>query len=289
MTGDTLSIAGWRHIYSGKVRDLYESNEPSLSHVVLVVASDRVSAFDHVLEPAIPGKGEHLTALTNWWFERLQVANHLSSEVAVPAEVAGRATVAKRLDMFPIECVVRGYISGSGWKDYLATGSICGVALPAGLQFGDKLPEPIFTPAYKAPLGEHDENIDFDRVIELIGQAHAEELRRLSIEVFNRASHLAESAGLILADTKFEFGVDPATGVTTLGDEVLTPDSSRYWSREAWLGGERKDSFDKQIVRNWLAENWDQTGEPPRLPASVVEQTAAKYADLVRRLTSIVS
>lgn len=289
MTGDALSIAGWKHIYSGKVRDLYESNDPSLAHVVLVVASDRVSAFDHVLEPAIPGKGEHLTALTNWWFERLPVANHLSSEVAVPAEVAGRATVAKRLDMFPIECVVRGYISGSGWKDYLATGSICGVALPAGLQFGDKLPEPIFTPAYKAPLGEHDENIDFDRVVELIGQAHAEELRRLSIEVFNRASQLAESAGLILADTKFEFGVDPATGVTTLGDEVLTPDSSRYWSREAWLGGERKDSFDKQIVRNWLADNWDQTGEPPRLPASVVEQTAAKYADLVRRLTSIVS
>lgn len=289
MTGDTLSIAGWKHIYSGKVRDLYESSDPSLAHVVLVVASDRVSAFDHVLEPAIPGKGEHLTALTNWWFERLPVANHLSSEVAVPAEVAGRATVAKRLDMFPIECVVRGYISGSGWKDYLATGSICGVALPAGLQFGDKLPEPIFTPAYKAPLGEHDENIDFDRVVELIGQDHAEELRRLSIEVFNRASQLAESAGLILADTKFEFGVDPATGVTTLGDEVLTPDSSRYWSREAWLGGERKDSFDKQIVRNWLADNWDQTGEPPRLPASVVEQTAAKYADLVSRLTSIAS
>ena len=287
MAAETLAIAGWKHIYSGKVRDLYESNDPALSHVVLVVASDRVSAFDHVLEPAIPGKGEHLTRLTNWWFERLSVPNHLSDAVPVPAEVAGRATVAKRLDMFPIECVVRGYISGSGWKDYLATGSICGVELPSGLEFGDKLPEPIFTPAYKAPLGEHDENIDFDRVVELIGKEHAEELRRLSIEVFNSASELADRAGLILADTKFEFGVDPATGVTTLGDEVLTPDSSRYWSREAWLGGERKDSFDKQIVRNWLAENWDQTGEPPRLPASVVEQTAAKYADLVSRLTSL--
>lgn len=287
MAAETLAIAGWKHIYSGKVRDLYESNDPALSHVVLVVASDRVSAFDHVLEPAIPGKGEHLTRLTNWWFERLSVPNHLSDAVPVPAEVAGRATVAKRLDMFPIECVVRGYISGSGWKDYLATGSICGVELPSGLEFGDKLPEPIFTPAYKAPLGEHDENIDFDRVVELIGKEHAEELRRLSIEVFNSASELADRAGLILADTKFEFGVDPATGVTTLGDEVLTPDSSRYWSRDAWLGGERKDSFDKQIVRNWLAENWDQTGEPPRLPASVVEQTAAKYADLVSRLTSL--
>lgn len=287
MSVSPMQISGWRHIYSGKVRDLYESLDPGLSHVVLVVASDRVSAFDHVLEPSIPGKGEHLTTLTNWWFEHLDVPNHLSDEVAVPDEVRGRATVAKRLDMFPIECVVRGYISGSGWKDYLASGSICGVELPAGLEFGDKLPEPIFTPAYKAPLGEHDENIDFARVVELIGQAHAEELRRLSLEVFNRASALAEQAGLILADTKFEFGIDPATGLTTLGDEVLTPDSSRYWSRDAWMGGERKDSFDKQIVRNWLADNWDQTGEPPRLPDKVVAQTAAKYAELVSRLTSL--
>ena len=287
MAEQALAIAGWHHIYSGKVRDLYESDDSALAEVVLVVASDRVSAFDHVLEPEIPGKGKHLTTLTNWWFERLSVPNHLSDAVAVPAEVAGRATVAKRLDMFPIECVVRGYISGSGWKDYLATGSICGVSLPAGLQFGDRLPEPIFTPAYKAPLGEHDENIDFTRVVELIGQQNADELRRLSLEVFSRASELAEEAGLILADTKFEFGVDPANGAITLGDEVLTPDSSRYWSREAWLSGERKDSFDKQIVRNWLADNWDQTGEPPRLPASVVEQTAAKYADLVSRLTAL--
>lgn len=287
MSGQARPIAGWHHIYSGKVRDLYESDDSSLANVVLVVASDRVSAFDHILEPEIPGKGKHLTTLTNWWFERLAVPNHISDAVAVPAEVAGRATVAKRLEMFPIECVVRGYISGSGWKDYLANGSICGVSLPSGLQFGDKLPEPIFTPAYKAPMGEHDENIDFARVVELIGQDNADELRLLSLEVFARASELAERAGLILVDTKFEFGVDPDTGAITLGDEVLTPDSSRYWSRDAWLSGERKDSFDKQIVRNWLAENWDQTGEPPRLPASIVEQTAAKYADLVNRLTAL--
>lgn len=282
----TQAIAGWTHTYSGKVRDLYESEDPKLSHLILVVASDRVSAFDTVLEPAIPGKGKHLTTLTNWWFDRLEVPNHLTTEVAVPAEVAGRATVAKKLEMFPIECVVRGYISGSGWKDYLATGKICGVELPEGLTFGGRLPQPIFTPAYKAPLGEHDENIDFDTVIELIGTENAEALRKLSLDTFTRASELAEHAGLILADTKFEFGIDPATGVITLGDEVLTPDSSRFWSKAAWERGERKESFDKQIVRNWLAENWDQKGTPPALPAEIVAQTADKYAELVERLTS---
>jgi phosphoribosylaminoimidazole-succinocarboxamide synthase len=289
----TIEISGWKHVYSGKVRDLYESIDPALSHLILVVASDRVSAFDHVLEPAIPGKGAHLTQLTNWWFDRLDVPNHVSHEVPVPAEVAGRGTVAKKLDMFPIECVVRGYISGSGWKEYLATGAICGVELPAGLEFGDRLPTPIFTPAYKAPLGEHDENITFDRVVELIGPDDAVALRDLSLEIFTDASALAEKSGLILADTKFEFGTDPLnvddeTGepVITLGDEVLTPDSSRFWSMAAWQAGERKESFDKQIVRNWLAENWDQTGEPPALPAEIVEQTAEKYAELVERLTN---
>jgi phosphoribosylaminoimidazole-succinocarboxamide synthase len=181
--------------------------------------------------------------------------------------------------------VVRGYISGSGWKEYQATGSICGVPLEAGLTFGAKLAEPIFTPAFKAELGEHDENISFEKVVEIIGKQHANELRDLSIHIFIRASELADKAGLILADTKFEFGIDPATGVTTLGDEVLTPDSSRFWSRAAWERGERKDSFDKQIVRNWLADNWDQTGTPPLLPTAIVEQTAAKYAELVERLT----
>jgi phosphoribosylaminoimidazole-succinocarboxamide synthase len=288
-TGGAIAINGWKHVYSGKVRDLYESENPDLQHLILVVASDRVSAFDTVLDPAITGKGKHLTTLTNWWFERLGVPNHLSTEVPVPAEVAGRATVAKKLEMFPIECVVRGYISGSGWKDYQATGSICGVALPEGLTFGGKLPEPIFTPAYKAPLGEHDENIDFDRVIELIGEDNAIALRDLSLSVFKKASELAEHAGLILADTKFEFGIDPANGAITLGDEVLTPDSSRFWSKAAWDRGERKDSFDKQIVRNWLAENWNQVGQPPALPAEIVAQTADKYAELVERLTSEVA
>ena len=283
------NISGWKHVYSGKVRDLYESADANLSHLILVVASDRVSAFDHVLEPAIPNKGKHLTTLTNWWFDRLDVPNHVSLEVEIPQEVFGRATVAKKLEMFPIECVVRGYISGSGWKDYQATGTICGVELPEGLQFGGKLPEPIFTPAFKAELGDHDENISFERVVEIIGEQHANELKNLSIKIFNRASELAEKAGLILADTKFEFGIDPATGVTTLGDEVLTPDSSRFWSKSAWERGERKDSFDKQIVRNWLADNWDQTGTPPELPNEIVAQTAAKYAELVERLTQEVA
>ena len=286
-----LQLDGWKHVYSGKVRDLYESTDPNFAHLILVVASDRVSAFDHVLEPSIPGKGVHLTTLTNWWFERLGVTNHVSHELDVPAEVAGRATVAKKLDMFPIECVVRGYISGSGWKEYQADRTICGVELPEGLTFGAKLPEPIFTPAFKAELGDHDENITFERVVELIGEADATALRDLSLQIFAKASELAEKAGLILADTKFEFGRDPKTGEITLGDEVLTPDSSRFWSRAAWERGERKDSFDKQVVRNWLAENWDasSTTLPPALPQAIVDQTAGKYAELVERLTSAVA
>ena len=284
-----VDIAGWAHTYSGKVRDLYESTDPALSHLILVVASDRVSAFDHVLEPAIPNKGMHLTTLTNWWFDRLEIANHTSHEIDVPKEVAGRGTIAKKLEMFPIECVVRGYISGSGWKEYETSGTVCGIKLPAGLQFGGKLSEPIFTPAYKAPMGEHDENITFDRVVELIGVENANALRDLSLKVFKKASELAEQAGLILADTKFEFGIDPATGQITLGDEVLTPDSSRFWSKAAWERGERKDSFDKQIVRNWLADNWNQQGTPPELPKEIVAQTADKYAELVERLTSEVA
>ena len=284
-----IEIPNWKHVYSGKVRDLYESEDPKLNHLILVVASDRVSAFDHVLEPAIPNKGKHLTTLTNWWFDRLDVPNHTTNEVAVPAAVAGRGTIAKKLEMFPIECVVRGYISGSGWKEYEANGTVCGIKLPEGLHFGGKLPEPIFTPAYKAPMGEHDENITFERVVELIGVDNANALRDLSIKVFNKASELSEHAGLILADTKFEFGIDPATGAITLGDEVLTPDSSRFWSKAAWDRGERKDSFDKQIVRNWLADNWDQQGTPPALPNEIVAQTAGKYAELVERLTQEVA
>jgi phosphoribosylaminoimidazole-succinocarboxamide synthase len=284
-------IDGWHHVYSGKVRDLYESEDAALGHLILVVASDRVSAFDHVLEPAIPGKGKYLTTLTNWWFDRLDVPNHISLEAEVPQSVAGRATVAKKLEMFPIECVVRGYISGSGWKEYQDLGTVCGVNLPEGLTFGAKLPAPIFTPAFKAELGDHDENISFERVVELIGETDANALRDLSLKVFKRATELAEKAGLILADTKFEFGRDPKTGAITLGDEVLTPDSSRYWSQAAWERGERKDSYDKQLVRNWLAENWDQAegSEPPSLPPHIVEQTSAKYAELVERLTTAIA
>jgi phosphoribosylaminoimidazole-succinocarboxamide synthase len=195
--------------------------------------------------------------------------------------------IAKKLDMYPIECVVRGYISGSGWKEYQATGKVCGIELPEGLQFGDRLPFPIYTPAFKAPQGEHDENITFEQTIELVGREMAGQLRDASIEIFIKASELAEKAGLILADTKFEFGNDPKTNMLTLGDEVLTPDSSRFWDRNLWEQGVRDQSFDKQIVRNWLAENWDQSGEPPVLPAEIVEQTAAKYAELKAKLTAI--
>ncbi len=282
-----MELQGFRHIYSGKVRELFEPVDPNFSHLVLIVASDRVSAFDHVLDPEVPGKGENLTAMTNFWFDRLDVPNHRSNELEVPAEVAGRAMIAKRLEMYPVECVVRGYLSGSGWKEYQQFGTVCGIELPAGLGFGDKLPHPIFTPAFKAEQGEHDENITFEQTIELVGAKVAEELRDLSIGIFIKASQLATKAGLILADTKFEFGNDPRTNLMTLGDEVLTPDSSRYWDRELWEQGVRDQSFDKQIVRNWLAQNWDQTGEPPTLPEEVVNLTAQKYAELRNKLITI--
>lgn len=280
------TIAGWKHVYSGKVRDLYESEKASLSDLILIVASDRISAFDNILDPAIPGKGENLTAVTNFWFEKLSVANHLATVIEVPKEVAGRATVAKRLSMYPIECVVRGYISGSGYKEYLTTGAICGVKLASGLQDGDKLPTPIFTPAFKAELGSHDENINFERVIEIVGEDVAKKLRELSLSIFESASVIANKAGLILADSKFEFGSDPATGEMVLGDEVLTPDSSRYWDKAAYEAGNRGISFDKQIVRNWLLENWDpESGsKPPVLSSEVVARTSSRYAELREKL-----
>jgi phosphoribosylaminoimidazole-succinocarboxamide synthase len=276
-------IPGWRPTYSGKVRDLYAPEDGSDDRL-LVVASDRVSAFDFLLEPAIPGKGEILTALSLWWFPRLPVPNHLIDPQVVPAEVTGRAMLVRSLDMYPIECVVRGYLSGSGWVEYQQTQSVCGVPLPAGLQNGDRLPEPIYTPAYKAPLGEHDENIPFERTVELVGAERAEELRQLSLDVFLVASVAAEDRGLILADTKFEFGADRETGETRLADEVLTSDSSRYWDAAEWNAGRRGQSFDKQIVRDWLALNWDRTGTPPRLPLEIVERTAARYLELYTRL-----
>jgi phosphoribosylaminoimidazole-succinocarboxamide synthase len=282
-----VELKGFRHIYSGKVRELYEPTDPDFKHLVLIVASDRVSAFDHVLSPEIPGKGENLTAMTNFWFDRLDVSNHRSEQLEVPQEVSGRAMIAKRLEMYPVECVVRGYLSGSGWKEYQQSGTVCGIELPEGLGFGDKLPHPIFTPAFKAEQGEHDENITFEQTIELVGSKVAEELRDLSIGIFINASRLAQKAGLILADTKFEFGNDPRTNLMTLGDEVLTPDSSRYWDKALWEQGVRDQSFDKQIVRNWLAQNWDQRGEPPTLPQEVVTLTAQKYAELKNKLITI--
>ena len=282
-----MEFPGFRHLYSGKVRELFEPIDPDFSHLVLIVASNRISAFDHVLEPEIPGKGANLTRMTNWWFDHIDFPNHRSEELAAPAEIADRAVVAKRLEMYPVECVVRGYISGSGWKEYQQSGTICGVELPEGLGFGDKLPQPIFTPAFKAPQGEKDENITFEQTIELVGEKIAVALRDASLEIFRTASAIAEQAGLILADTKFEFGADPKTGELTLGDEVLTPDSSRYWDRVQWAAGVRDQSFDKQMVRNWLSENWDGSGEPPRLSDEIVSISAERYSLLAEKLTGV--
>lgn len=300
-----LEPAGWQHVYSGKVRDLYRPVDPSGGDRMLVVASDRVSAFDHVLSPGIPGKGELLTTLSLWWFDQLaggdggrSIPNHLAASHTlgagddlidlIPAAVSGRAMVVKSLDMQPVECVVRGYLTGSGWAEYRESGTVCGIALPEGLANGDRLPEPIFTPAYKAPMGEHDENISFAQTVELVGAERAEELRALSLEIYARAARTSEKHGVILADTKFEFGVD-ADGVMTLADEVLTSDSSRYWDAAAWASGatpaERMASFDKQIVRDWLAAHWDQQGTPPELPDDIVERTAARYRELLELLT----
>ncbi|NLP84984.1 phosphoribosylaminoimidazolesuccinocarboxamide synthase [Microbacterium sp. CFH 90308] len=316
-TPSALDLPGWRHVYSGKVRDLYvpaDTAEGAQPARMLVVASDRVSAFDHVLDPGIPGKGVLLTTLSLWWFDRLagadggrSIPNHLAAshtltrgadgeantaddvQRLIPDAVTGRAMVVKSLDMQPIECVVRGYLTGSGWAEYQADGTVCGIPLPAGLSNGDRLPEPIYTPAFKAPMGEHDENISFERTVELVGADRAEELRDLSLEIYARAARTAEGRGVILADTKFEFGVDE-NGVMTLADEVLTSDSSRYWDAAAWESGttpeERMASFDKQIVRDWLAANWDKQGEPPALPQDVVERTAARYRELLDLLTS---
>ncbi|WP_347346318.1 phosphoribosylaminoimidazolesuccinocarboxamide synthase [Microbacterium sp.] len=289
-----LAIPGWRHVYSGKVRDLYVDDDAADGRM-LVVASDRVSAFDHVLSPGIPGKGALLTTLSLWWFGRLAgadggraIPNHLVDGAEVPDAVAGRAMVVGKLDMLPVECVVRGYLTGSGWAEYRASGTVCGLPLPEGLSNGDRLPEPIYTPAYKAPLGEHDENISFEQTVELVGAERAAQLRDLSLEVYARAARTAEAHGLILADTKFEFGVD-ADGVLRLADEVLTSDSSRYWDAAAWASGttpeERMASFDKQIVRDWLAAHWDKRGTPPELPADIVARTADKYRELLDRLT----
>ncbi|MGK0742808.1 phosphoribosylaminoimidazolesuccinocarboxamide synthase [Leucobacter sp. Z1108] len=295
------ALAGWRHTYSGKVRDLYEP-ETGDGTFLLVVASDRISAFDHVLEPPISGKGTLLTGLSRWWFDQLDVPNHLvdaddarrgehdgPAAPPVPDEVGARAMLTRKLEMYPIECVVRGALTGSGYAEYRETGAVCGIKLPAGITDGDLLDEPIYTPAYKAPLGEHDENITFERSAELVGSEVAAQLRDVSLATFTRARELAAARGLVLADTKFEFGRDPHTGELVLADEVLTSDSSRYWDLAAYESGstpaEKMASFDKQIVRDWLAAHWDKTGEPPVLPREIVDRTLGRYAELFTRLT----
>ena len=292
-------LPGWRHVYSGKVRDLYEPDaspegvalRERHGDVVLVVASDRVSAYDHVLSPGIPGKGVVLTQLSLWWFEQLTdlVPNHVVS-TDVPQAVAGRAMVCRRLDMFPVECVARGYLTGSGLAEYRESGEVTGIALPAGLVDGSRLPEPIFTPATKAALGDHDENVRFSVVVDTVGPETAETLRDLTLAVYARAEGVARERGVILADTKLEFGTDPVTGAVTLGDEVLTPDSSRFWPADAWEPGHAQPSFDKQFVRDWLtsdASGWDRASDapPPTLPDDVVERTRARYLEAYERLT----
>lgn len=280
----------WKLVYSGKVRELYipqSASDIADAGRLLLVASDRVSAFDHVLEPEIPGKGAVLTALSRWWCEHLDgVAHHLTPE-SPPLEIADRAMVALPLEMFPVECVVRGYLAGSGWKEYQTSQTVGGVSLPSGLSEGDALPEVLFTPATKAELGDHDENITFDQMADIVSLDVATRLKDLSVMIYSQARAIGQARGLIVADTKFEFGRHPTTGEITLGDEVLTSDSSRYWDAEIYAKGGigRLDSFDKQLIRNWLLENWSGEGTPPTLPAELVALTQARYAELFERLT----
>jgi phosphoribosylaminoimidazole-succinocarboxamide synthase len=272
----------------GKVREIYDAGSDRL----LLVASDRISAYDHVLPTPIPDKGRVLTALSVWWFEQLTpvlasfgASHHLVSAADVPASVAGRAMLVRRLEMLPVECVARGYLSGSGTVEYSTTGSIRDVALPAGLVEGSRLPSPVFTPSTKAEVGEHDEAIDFAAVVAAVGESRASELRELTVALYRRGAEIAEDAGIILADTKFEFGVRPDGGLV-LGDEVLTPDSSRFWPAVTWSPGAPQPSFDKQYVRNWLTSSgWDRVSPPPELPSDVVEATRDRYVTAYEQLT----
>lgn len=279
-------LDGLRRLHSGKVRDLYETADGLL----LMVASDRISAFDFVLPTPVPDKGRILTQLSLWWFDQLAdlVPNHVLS-TGVPAEVAGRAMLCRRLDMFPVECVARGYLTGSGLADYSSSGTVCGHALPPGLVDGSELPEPLFTPATKAALGEHDENVTYDDVVRTVGEQPAAELRRLTLAVYDRARTVALDRGIVLADTKLEFG-RTGDGRVLLADEVLTPDSSRFWPADQWQPGRPQASYDKQFVRDWLtspASGWDRAGgdPPPPLPDEVVDATRARYVDAYERLT----
>ena len=285
-------LPGATHVHSGKVRDLYELATGPHAGRLLMVASDRISIFDFVLDTTIPDKGELLTRMSLWWFDQLSdlVPNHVVS-TDVPEAVAGRAVVCERLDMYPVECVARGYLTGSGLLDYRATGEVCGIPLPEGLEDGSRLAEAIFTPATKADLGEHDENVSYAAVVDTLGAERAEELRGLTLEVYARAEAIARERGIILADTKLEFGGrGGSAGATVLGDEVLTPDSSRFWPAAEWQPGRAQPSYDKQIVRNWAlspASGWDRaSGEaPPPLPPEVVERTRARYVEAYELLT----
>jgi len=284
----TAPVADYEPLHSGKVRDLYQTGDGLL----LMVASDRISAFDFVLPTEIPDKGRILTQLSLWWFDRLAdvVENHVVS-AEVPPEFAGRAILCRRLEMVPVECVARGYLAGSGLVEYAATGAVCGVPLPAGLVDGSRLPDPIFTPATKAAMGEHDENVSYDVVSASAGAATAAELRKLTLDVYARAEEVAADRGIIVADTKLEFGW-AGDGNLVLADEVLTPDSSRFWPADQWRPGGSQPSYDKQFVRDWLtspASGWDRaSGEPPpALPDEVVEKTRSRYVEAYERLTGI--
>jgi phosphoribosylaminoimidazole-succinocarboxamide synthase len=283
-------ITGATHLHSGKVRDLYRLEEGPYAGKLLMVASDRISAFDHILSPEIPDKGEILTRMSLWWFEQVAdlVPNHIVS-TEVPDAVRNRAVICEPLEMFPVECVARGYLTGSGLLDYQATGAVCGVDLPADLRDGDRLPTPIFTPATKAALGDHDENVDYVTVEQTIGRDDAAILRELTLAVYARAEEIARERGIILADTKFEFGRRGDHEIV-LADEVLTPDSSRFWPADDWQPGRAQPSYDKQIVRNWLLSpesGWDRASDtaPPSLSGEVVERTRARYLEAYERLT----
>jgi len=274
------SIPGWTHLRTGKVRDLYTNDQEQL----LLVASDRVSAFDWVLPTLIPEKGAVLTQLSLFWFKRLAavVPHHIDSE-DVPVEVLGRAVIVKPLTMFPIECVARGYLTGSGWSEYQKSEAVCGIALPSGLLDGSQLPQPIFTPATKAEIGDHDINITFEQAKTLVPET--QELSELTLELYKVASEMAKEGGIILADTKFEFGRD-SRGAITLGDEALTPDSSRFWDATQWLPGTVQPSYDKQYLRDWLVSSgWNRESVPPQIPLEIVEKTAQRYKDAFYKIT----
>lgn len=276
--------------HRGKVRDIYEVD----AHRLLIVTTDRLSAFDVVMNEPIPGKGQVLTVVSNFWFEKLKhiVPNHLTGDapesVVAPEDVdqvKGRAVVVKKLTPLPIEAIVRGYLVGSGWKEYQATGTVCGIPLPPGLRLADKLPEPIFTPSTKAAVGSHDENIAFDEVVRLIGRGAAERVRDIALALYREAADYAASRGILIADTKFEFGTDEC-GVIYLIDEALTPDSSRFWPADQYRPGTQPVSFDKQYVRDWLeASGWNKEPPPPHLPPGVIDRTAEKYREALARLT----